>query len=180
MRAARDLLEDGGPEALTMQAVADRVGVRAPSLYKHVSDRAALVQAVLDSVLAELAAAIDIPHPGPDPRIDLRRVARRYRSFVRANPAGYALLFSTPLAGATIRESVLADLGRPIVGAVARLVGPDEALPAARTFVAWAHGFVSMELAGAFRLGGDLDAAYAAGVEVILAGISGRASPPPG
>jgi hypothetical protein len=31
--------------------------------------------------------------------------------------------------------------------------------------VAWAHGFISMELAGAFRLGGDLDRAYAFGIE---------------
>ena len=43
--------------------------------------------------------------------------------------------------------------------------------------MAWAHGFVSMELAGGFRLGGDLDAAYATGIDLILAGISGRASP---
>ena len=80
----------------------------------------------------------------------------------------------------SIDEAALADLGRPIVAATARLAGERDALANARTIVAWAHGFVSMELAGAFRLGGDLDAAYAAGIEVILAGISGRANPPPG
>ncbi len=47
----------------------------------------------------------------------------------------------------------------------------------ARTMVAWAHGFVTMELAGAFRLGGDIDAAYAFGIESILAGVSASASP---
>ncbi len=52
-----------------------------------------------------------------------------------------------------------------------------EALPAARTFVAWAHGFTSMELAGAFRLGGDIGVAYETGVDILLAGISGVASP---
>jgi len=71
-------------------------------------------------------------------------------------------------------------VGRPIVGATARLVGDGEALPLARTIVAWAHGFVSMEQAGAFRLGGDLEVAYATGLEVILDGISGRANPPSG
>jgi hypothetical protein len=97
---------------------------------------------------------------------------------VRANPAGYGLLFAIPETGVVVDEAALADLGRPIVAATARLVGEGDALPQARTFVAWAHGFVSMELAGAFRLGGDLDVAYATGLETILAGISGRANPP--
>jgi hypothetical protein len=60
----------------------------------------------------------------------------------------------------------------PIVRATGRLVGEAQALESARTVVAWAHGFVSMELAGAFRLGGDLDVAYAFGIEAILAGFS--------
>ena len=36
---------------------------------------------------------------------------------------------------------------------------------------AWATGFLTMELAGAFRLGGDLDEAYAFGLETIVAGL---------
>ena len=55
--------------------------------------------------------------------------------------------------------------------------GARATLEGARTIVAWAHGFVSMELAGAFRLGGDLDAAYAFGIESILAGVSVRRRP---
>jgi hypothetical protein len=51
-------------------------------------------------------------------------------------------------------------------------VGQERALEAARTLVAWAHGFVSMELSGAFRLGGDVDAAFAFGVDAVLQGIT--------
>ena len=180
LRAAREVLEAGGADALTMQAVAERVGVRAPSLYKHVPDRAGLVRAVVGDVMADLVRALAIARPSADARDDLRRVARRYRAFVRANPTGYGLLFSLPSSTSAIDEAALAELGRPIVTATARLVGDDEALPVARTIVAWAHGFVSMELAGAFRLGGDLEAAYATGLEVILSGISGRVTPPTG
>lgn len=177
LAAARTILEADGLDGLTMQAVAARVGVRAPSLYKHVADRAALIRAVADAVVADLEAALAVWRPSPDPADDLRAIARRYRSFVRMNPAGYALLFADlPAAMAPDPERV-ASLARPILGAVARIVGEEEALPAARTFVAWAHGFTSMERAGAFRLGGDVDAAYAAGIDVILSGISGRATP---
>lgn len=178
--AARTVLEEGGLDALTMQAVADRVGVRAPSLYKHVADRNALVRAVVDATMADLVRALAIARPDPDPRVDLLRVARRYRAFVRGHPAGYGLLFARSTPGLPLDEAALADLGRPIVEATARLAGESEALPLARTIVAWAHGFVSMELAGAFRLGGDLDVAYRTGLEVILAGISGRATPATG
>ena len=49
-----------------------------------------------------------------------------------------------------------------------RLVGPERALEAARLVTAFAHGFVSMELSGAFRLGGDVDEAYRYGVGVLV------------
>ena len=92
------------------------------------------------------------------------------------NPNGYRLLFADLPVGASPDPSTLAAMGLPVVHAMSRLVGETEALEAARTVVAWAHGFVSMELAGAFRLGGDLEAAYAYGINAILVGISGRAT----
>ena len=106
-----------------------------------------------------------------DPRRDLRAAAAAYRAFVRANPNGYRLLF-TDLTDENPDASSLAGLGTPVVDAMTRLIGAANALEAARTFVSWAHGFASMELAGGFRLGGDLDAAYAFGIESILAGVS--------
>ncbi|MEO5884052.1 MAG: TetR/AcrR family transcriptional regulator [Candidatus Limnocylindrales bacterium] len=178
--AARSILETDGLDALTMQAVADAVGIRAPSLYKHIADRAALIRAVTDAIATELADALGRPRPTDHPANELRLIARRYRSFVSANPAGYGLLFTKLDPGLKPDDATLAALGIPIIAATQRLIGESAALPAARTIVAWAHGFVSMELAGAFRLGGDIDAAYVDGLDLILAGISGSASPPSG
>jgi AcrR family transcriptional regulator len=175
--AARALLEDEGLDAVTMQRVAERVGVRGPSLYKHVTDRAALVRAVGDAVTADLGRTIVESMASGDPSRDLRSMATAYRAFVHANPAGYRLLFAG--LGADLRADPVAsaEVGRPVVEATGRLRGVADPLAAARTVVAWAHGFVSMEAAGAFRLGGDVDAAYEAGIDLILAGISGRATP---
>lgn len=182
VHAARALLEQQGLDAVVMNAVAERVGVRGPSLYKHVADRSALIRAVGDLVTDELRSTMTQAMTGDDPAADLRAIAFAYRAFVAANPNGYGLLFAHLEPDLQPDPTAVAELGRPIVATVARLIGDDgpAALEAGRTLVAWAHGFVSMELAGGFRLGGDLDAAYATGIDLILAGISGRASPTPG
>lgn len=175
--AARRILETEGLSAVTMRSVAEAVGVRGPSLYKRVPDHAALVRAVADGVVADLSRALARAVETDDPRADLRAAAFAYRDFVRQNPNGYRLLFADLPPGASPDPATLAGLGDPIVRAMTRLTGDSDALERARTVVAWAHGFVTMELAGAFRLGGDLEAAYAFGIESILAGVSVSATP---
>ena len=71
-----------------------------------------------------------------------------YRAFVRRNPNGYRLLFTDLPSGASPDPAILAAVGEPLVGRWRRSPASRDALEAARTFVAWAHGFVSMELAG--------------------------------
>ena len=96
-------------------------------------------------------------------------MAATYRKFAHANPVAWALL-SGPQAvsGATARsERSSASLLR----VVTELASPRHALPAARMIVAWANGFITMELAGAFRLGGDLEEAWDFGLGRILTAV---------
>ena len=175
--AARRILETDGLAAFTKRSVAEAVGVQGPSLYKRVPDRAALVRAVADGVVADLAGTLALATETGDPHTDLRTVAGAYRDFVHRNPNGYRMLFADLPAGTAPDPAALAALADPILRAMAALSGELDALECARTFVAWAHGFVTMELAGAFRLGGDLDAAYGFGIESILAGVTSPANP---
>jgi AcrR family transcriptional regulator len=178
LAAARAILEEDGLDGVTMQAVAARVGVRAPSLYKRVADRAALIKGIADAVTEDLRRTI-VPDATTEtePSDQLRAIAHRYRAFVGANRHGYGLLFAPLPPEMAPDPSALAAVGRPIVETMSVLTGGSGALEAARTMVAWAHGFVAMEQAGGFRLGGDVDAAYATGIETILAGVSARATP---
>ena len=182
MRSSRPpapILEEDGLDAVVMSRVAERVGVRGPSLYKHVRDRAALIRAVADGVdrrpgAQALAVAASTGEPTGRPHGH----GQAYRAFVRANPNGYGLLFAHLGPGAPARPGHVSPTSPSRSSAATeRSSGRSARSPAARTFVAWAHGFVTMELAGAFRLGGDLDAAYADGIESILAGVSGRGRP---
>jgi AcrR family transcriptional regulator len=159
--AAREVLESAGPAGLTMQAVAARVGVRAPSLYKRFHDRDALLTAVVAATVDDLGARLEAAAP------DLRGLATVYRAFAHERPEAFRLVF-TPYAeeGAPRRSSA------PVLRAAAELVGEEDALPAARLFTAWATGFLQMELAGAFRLGGSVDEAFDYGLERLRAGLT--------
>ena len=161
--AGRAILERDGLSGLTMQAVAGAVGVRAPSLYKRVRDRSALIRLLADDVAAELAERLDAAATTGDPDRDLRAVLGTFRTFAHTNQAAYPLLFD-PRPGGTSPE--VRDRSSAVVLRVAEgLTGETDALAGARMIVAWAHGFVTMELADAFQLGGDVDAAWAYGVD---------------
>ena len=137
--AARTLLEQEGLDRVVMSAVAERVGVRGPSLYKHVADRSALIRAVGDAVTADLRVTLDRAMSTGDPAADLRALAYAYRAFVHANPNGYGLLFAHLEPGLQPDAAAVADLGRPIVAAVARFTGDEDPRHSRRGARSW-HG----------------------------------------
>ena len=173
VRAGREILDADGVEALTMQRVATAVGVRAPSLYKHVRDRDELVRLIAADALAELGGRLETVAGTGDPAADLGAIAGAFRAFAHEHPGAYGLMFSRlpePWRLEPDRD-LLGGSFAPLFRCVEALAGPDRLLEAARTVVAWASGFVGMELAGAFRLGGDVDAAFDYGAARIAAAI---------
>ncbi|MEU7754235.1 TetR-like C-terminal domain-containing protein [Micromonospora sp. NPDC049101] len=164
VHAGRDILEAAGVAGLTMQAVADRVGVRAPSLYKRVRNRDDLVRLITEATVRDLGERLAAIGAGTDPRRELAELARAFRAFAHDRPRGYQLIFAprSDLAGPSI-ETLTAAV-EPVLRVTTNLAGEHHALDAARTLTAWANGFVSMELAGAFTLGGDVDQAYEFGI----------------
>jgi AcrR family transcriptional regulator len=165
VRAGGELLESEGLNGLTMQAVAQRVGVRAPSLYKRLRNREALIALVLDANVRDLGVRLDaaVRESDQDPRCALGKLARAARQFARERPAGFRLIFA-PGAEVWLDTASLAEASASVVRLAGQLAGDQHALEAARTVTAWMNGFVSMELAGAFRLGGDVDQAFEFGI----------------
>lgn len=171
--AGRDILESDGLAGLTMQAVAARVGVRAPSLYKRVRDRDALIVGVVEAVIDDLSAELEgvereLASGGGDSAEGvLAALAATYRGFALAHPEGFRLMFTA--------SAPLTSLDRaagPVRRASAAAVGEEDALDAARLVTAWMTGFLQMELGGAFRLGGDIDQAFDYGLRHLLRGLA--------
>lgn len=165
--AASVLLEQDGLALLTMNAVAHRVGVRAPSLYKRVESRDRLIQLIAESALSDLATRLPVG-------VSVAELANGMRAFGHARPAAFQLVMApgagTPVAG----PGYGATASMAILHAARQLAGDDNALPAARTLTAWATGFISMELNGGFNLGGDVDEAWRFGIASIVEAITAQ------
>lgn len=83
MRAAVELADAEGPEAISMRQIAARLGVGAMTLYGYVADRDALLAHMIDEVMAEFGT------PGPPSgswRADLGLLARRFRETCLRHP----------------------------------------------------------------------------------------------
>jgi len=180
--AARAILEEDGLDGVTMLAVAGRVGVRPPSLYKHLESRWQLLRLVAEDAFADLGAALDraavsVPrgaHRRRDSRARLTAIAVAYRDWAHRNPGAYRLLYAALPPEARPAPAVGGVAAAALLDSVVGVVPDGEELAAARTLASFGHGFVSMELADAFRLGGDVDAAFAYGVDVIVGAVVDR------
>ena len=94
LRAGLALADAGDLDAVTLRAVADRLGVTPMALYRHVEGKTDLLDGMADLLYAEL----DVPEQGSDWWEELAALARSTRRVLLAHPAA-ATLFSRPLAG---------------------------------------------------------------------------------
>ena len=91
--AALALADERGLDAVSMRAVAERTGVTPMALYPHVGSKAALLDGMVGSLLAELP----VPHSaGKDWRDRLRALTRSARALTHRHPWASTLLFSRP------------------------------------------------------------------------------------
>lgn len=170
--AARGIAERDGIDAVTISAAAAAVGVRAPSLYKHVGHRHDLLRLAADDAARELGEDVaELVGSAQDPALVLAGIARAVRTFSARSPRSAALLFSPPSPEAGPSPSGMAPLIGALLDAVRR-VAPSDPLPAARTLTAWVYGFCTMEQAGAFQLGGDIDEAFEFGLTTLIGALT--------
>jgi len=90
--AALAVLDERGPGALTLAAVAERTGVAAPSLYKHVTSLGALRDLVTIQIYDELAARLTAAALGRSADAALFALAEAYQAYAEHHPHRYALM----------------------------------------------------------------------------------------
>lgn len=160
MAAALEILEAEGREALTMRRLADAVGIRAPSLYKHFPDKAAVERVLIERgfTLAALAFEQALARDGAS----LETVMMAYRAVALAHPHLYRLMTAGPLPRHLLTPGVEERAAAPLLRVL-----PDPDL--ARAAFGFGHGMIMLELDDRFPPEADIDAAWRAGTEALRA-----------
>jgi AcrR family transcriptional regulator len=156
-----------------MGRLAERVGVRAPSLYKHIANQDDLNRRIAALALAEAADAIGVATQGRTGRDALAAAARAFRAFVLTHPGRYAATIGVEPTGP---DDPMAVAGARLLGAFTAVLrgyalAPEEMDHALRALRSAFHGFATLQSAHGFQWSADVDESFDWLVDVLDRGL---------
>ena len=170
---AAALADERGLDAVTLANLAERLNVRAPSLYNHIASADELQKQLtlfaLEALRDEMARAA-IGRNGSD---GLLAIAYAYRLFSRTHPGMYSATQRAVRADDAALQAVASDV-LDVVRAVLAPFGLDEdtTIHAIRGFRSIVHGFVSLEAGGGFGFSQSVDDSFQFIVQSYIAGLN--------
>lgn len=172
--AAQELSDEVGLEALTLAALADRLGVRQPSLYKHIAGAEALKRELAIRAKQELADVLARATSGRSRQDAVTGMAIAYRQWAGRHPGRYAATVR-PWAQDPDDEAASAAVVSIVLDVLAGygLTGTP-AIHATRAVRSALHGFISLEAASGFGLPTDVDESYDILVSTLCAGLASQ------
>jgi len=155
------MADEVGLSRLTLAALAQRLGVRQPSLYKHIDGMDALQRSLAVRAKNELAHVLARAAVGRERGDAIASLSHAYRAWALEHPGRYAAAQRAPAAGDADDQAA----SRAIVGIVADVLDgyqlrEDDAIDAIRAFRSTLHGFITLEAGGAFGLPVDIDRSF--------------------
>jgi AcrR family transcriptional regulator len=178
VQAAVELINEKGVEALTLKRLAQRLGIRSPSLYNHIDGLPDLQRELARENARRLErrfadAAIAKTGAGA-----MQALAVAYREYILENRG----LYMASLRASRNREPVDLELqrleGRVVEIALAVVASfgyqGDDGLHVVRGLRSLVHGFASLEIAGGFGLSLDKDESFDRLVKAYILGLQSK------
>ena len=160
--AAAEVADEISPAPLRMSVVAERLGVKGPSLYKHVDGLDDLTRRVAILGVTELGDALRDRMQGRAGADALAAAAHAVRSYVKEHPGRYAATIG--IAPSSENDPMALELERTLNSFAAVLHGyhldPAEEVHAIRLLRSLLHGFAALELADGFQMSADVDDSF--------------------
>jgi AcrR family transcriptional regulator len=158
---AEQLIDEVGLSRLTLVELASRLGVRQPSLYKHIQGTDGLLRSIAVRAKSELAYVLARAAVGRERGDALGSIADAYRAWALEHPGRYATGQSPPLPGDTQDEAASGALMEVITDVLAGYrLADDDVIDAARALRSAMHGFITLESSGGFGLPVDIDRSF--------------------
>ena len=160
--AGAALVDEIGFDRLSMGQLAERLGVKTPSLYKHVASQADLSHRIAVLAMTELADVIRDATQGRAGKEALVAGAHAMRTFVLEHPGRYAAGNAASVTGPD--DPLIPAVDRVLASWAAMLHGyqldPAQEIHALRMLRSFLHGFVALESIGSFQLDTDVDDSF--------------------
>jgi AcrR family transcriptional regulator len=175
--AAR-LINEQDLERLSLGCLAERLGVRVPSLYNHVAGLPGLKRDLTLYCLCELLTRLTRSVIGKARGEAVLAFALTYREYAREVPSHYALTLQAP----DFNDDELQNVARQIVEIVLAVLEPyklgeQEAIHAIRGLRSIVQGFISLEVAGGFGMPIDVDASFHWLISLFISALEQPAGP---
>ncbi|NBH08918.1 TetR/AcrR family transcriptional regulator [Amycolatopsis sp. SID8362] len=174
------VVDEAGPEALTLAKIAERAGVAAPSLYKHVKNLADLRRLIDLRVVKEMAETLRTAATGREGEDAVAALADAYRGYLRQYPRRTHALVTAPDETDTELSSATHAVAE-VVFAVLRPFGFDHgrAVHATRCIRAAVHGFAGLEASGGFGRPEDVGESFEVLKKMLVQGLASYAEQEP-
>jgi AcrR family transcriptional regulator len=157
------LADEVGITNVTLAAIAARLGVKVPSLYKHIDSLDALHQAIAVTAREQLTDVLSEAASG-----GLNGLAEGYLGWARRHPGLYPATLRAPDPSDAADVATSERAVAVIYGLLSNRGLTDErAIDATRLMRATLHGFVALEAAGGFGLPRDVDRSVAVAVTAL-------------
>ena len=172
VEAAVKLLDEEGLDQLSLGRLAERLGVRTPSLYNHVAGLPGLKHDLTLYCLHDVLDRILRATVGKSRAEAIFALATAYRAYARETPGRYALTLQAPDPG----DQELQAIARQLVDVIRAVLAPyrlseEDAIHAIRGMRSLVHGFISLEVAGGFGMPVDQDASFHWLIKLFIAGL---------
>lgn len=175
VREAADLLNSEGVDALSLNRLAEELGIRTPSLYNHIDGLPGLRRelSILNARnLAERLSDAAIGQSGP---VAVMSIMQAYRSYIKE----FTGLYLATLRASGKQEKVDPDLqkeeARSLKVAMAIMASfgleGEDAIHAVRALRSLVHGFATLEVSGGFGIPLDLEESFVRLVDLFIAGL---------
>ena len=155
------IADEVGLSNLTLAAVAERLGVRQPSLYKHIAGTDGLQRGIAMRAKDELAGVLGRAAVGRARGDAIASMSQAYRVWALEHPGRYAAIQRAPLPGDVDDEIATAGVVRVALDVMAGYdLRDDDAIDAVRALRSALHGFVTLEAGRGFGLPVDIDRSF--------------------